>query len=721
MISVLFNIVPVIEYYCMVLSDKNYIIFAIILTLLGGGIFLFQPDQFGTTKPVGIAYFEKMDGEVRLKNESGESWSPVDKGALIQNLDIVQSFGESNSIIKLKNRDIQINLPGNSTIKLSFEEDRVFIEPRSGFVDIEVLDGKDIIVGKTLLKFDGASSVRIFKPLKSEGYINALAGNVEISRPDLDQEKNPPIVVPMGEHGLLESLKMPKVELYAKLPKHLHSFLPTEPQEFLWGADNVNLIFIQIAEDPDFENLVYEKRSFKETGTIQLEKPGTYYWRVVDEEGNKSYVKQITVNAIPAPKVHKPKMSETFKYVKGRNRIEFVWESEHKYGFEYEVTHLPTGKVTKQKYDRDKVFLKFAQPGRYKWRVRSAYPHSKWTQMMFFSIDYGKGSIAAISPQINFIKSLDKSDRFEKIKFEWDNSIEGPYQILISKRSDLRQPVLNQIIDENYLEFLPDMGGKYFWGIKSRKFRGIASSIRPFMVQQEVGEFLSPANQGIIYNLNSRNDLDFLVLRNTEDRVLLEISEEPDFKFNLYKIKLRDTRKKLQLKPGNYFARLSPLPGNDLDVWKERVISFSVSKPEGPEQPELPRYMQAFITNAKDVKKRRDPAQEKYFLTWPEVERAVRYQVTITNPLDKSIKSFSTKDPHLTLVGEHSESREFKVVAIDSWGRRSPASIISKLLFPIAPLTEFPEYLQNPENWDYDNFENIINQKFQNEFEDDLD
>lgn len=706
----------------MVLSDKTFIIFACVLSLLGLGVFLYEPGDLRKSKVEQVAMFEDASGDVTVKNYGDFNYKSVEPGDSVQSGDYILTKEQSEAQVRFLKSKALLKVASNSLVKINISDERIDLAAESGFFDLEMDQAPPLFVAgkkiKSVTVGGGKTKLQIIRQsAKAQPVLRVVAGAVEVRVDDEDSDQDP-VKIEEGEAILVESLEKKVVDLQALAPANYTKILPDTVQEFEWSSENANLVIFQVAEDIEFMDIVYEKKSFKTGTSLKLKKPGTYYWRIADEKGNASFPKQLIILAPAAPKTKLPEEGSKVNYQRGRTPVKFVWESEFEDGFDFELIQVSSKKRTRKSYNKKEVTLKLKHAGLYKWRVRSKRRFARWSSFKTFNIIFLQGSILALAPAINYAKNLQKDGRFDEMSFRWGGKVDGTYRFRISKSPNMTWPVVEEQTLQKEYRYVPTKGGRYFWNVESIKYPGVDSVPRPFIVQQAVGEFVAPVNLSRVDNLNSLNEVEFVVLSNLEEPLVLEVSKREDFRFNLYRIKLSEPRKRLKLDPGKYFARISPLPGRDQDVWLPTISRFEVKKPARPEAPELPRYLQAFLMNVDEVK---NPQDEKYFVSWPEVEKAVKYEIKMRNNINKKVKVYSSKEANITLLGEHSESFNIIVTAIDSWGRRSPASKISKLLFPIAPLTKFPRYLRNPENWDYENLDNIINQKKENEYGDELD
>lgn len=706
----------------MVLSDKYFIIFAVVLSLIGVGVFVYDPSANRESNIEQIAFFEDVAGNVTVRNADELNYRATEPGTSVQSGDYVLTKDQSEALVRFTQSKALLKVASNSLVQIVVDEEKINLAAESGFFDLEMEDAPPVLVSGKRIKAITAggekTKLQLFRQSKSsQPILRVVAGAVEVNV-DSDETEQEPVKIESGEALLVDTLEKKEIDLQAISPPNFAKVLPNEVLEFEWNSENANLVVFQVAKDIDFKDIVYQKKSFKTGTEWKWPTPGTYYWRIADEKGNTSFTKQIIVLAPAAPKIKAPKEGAQINYLRGRTIIDFAWESDLEGDFDLEIIQISNKKKTRKRFSKKEVKLKLKHAGLYKWRVRARRKWAKWTSYRTFNINFTQGSILALGPNINYSKNLEEEGRFKELVFKWGGKVDGGYRFRISNNPEMTWAIVNTQTLEKEYRYVPTKGGRYFWNVESLKYPGVDSVPRPFIIQQSVAEFISPANQGKIDNKNSKDEVEFVVLKNLEEPLILEVSRREDFRFNLYRVKMSEPRKILNLRPGKYFARLSPPPGRDQEVWLPTQISFRVKKPDAPEAPDLPRYLQAFIMNADNVKKDKT---EKYFVAWPEVEKAVKYEIRMKSNLNNKVRVFNSKDANLTLLGDYSDSFDMKVIAIDSWGRRSPASKITKLLFPIAPLTKFPKYLRNPENWDYNDLENIINQKRENEYEEELD
>jgi hypothetical protein len=706
----------------MVLSDKFFYIFASLLCLLGIGIFVYNPSDLRDTNIEQIAFFEDVTGNVTSKNVGQINYRSVEPGNSVQSGDYVLTSDQSEALVRFTKSKALLKVASNSLVQIQVDDDKINLAAESGFFDLEMEQAPPITVAGKRIKGITAggekTKLQIFRQSKnSQPVLRVVSGMVEVNV-DSDETEQEPVKIESGEALLVDTLEKKEVDLRAESPPNFTKILPNQVQDFEWSSENVNLVVFQVAKDIEFEDIVYQKKSFKTGTEWKWPTPGTYYWRIADEKGNTSFTKQIIVLAPAAPKVLKPQEGAQIKYLRGRTLIDFAWASDLEGQFEVELIQVSNKKKTRKRFTKKEVKLKLKHAGLYKWRVRARRKWARWTSFRTFNINFTQGSILALGPNINYSKNLETEGRFKELVFKWGGKVDGGYRFRISNNAEMTWAIVNQQTLKKEFRYVPTKGGRYFWNVESLKYPGVDSVPRPFIIQQSVGEFISPANLGKIDNKNSKNEVEFVVLKNLEESLVLEVSRRKDFKFNLYRVKMTEPRKILNLRPGKYFARLTAPPGRDQDVWLPSKISFRVKKPNRPEAPVMPKYLQAFIMNPDEAIKKQ---AEKYFVAWPESDKAVKYEIRMKSNTTNKVRVFSSKDANMTLLGSYSDSFDMRVIAIDSWGRRSPASKIAKLLFPIAPLTKFPKYLRNPENWDYENLENIVNQKVENEYEEELD
>ena len=73
----------------MVLSDKKYLIFALLVSLLGLGIFMYEPDGNRANKVEQVAFFEDTSGDVSVRNQGDFNYKGSEPGDSLQSGDYI--------------------------------------------------------------------------------------------------------------------------------------------------------------------------------------------------------------------------------------------------------------------------------------------------------------------------------------------------------------------------------------------------------------------------------------------------------------------------------------------------------------------------------------------------------------------------------------------------------------------------------------------------------
>lgn len=288
---------------------------------------------------------------------------------------------------------------------------------------------------------------------------------------------------------------------------------------FVWRKTEKNAVYtVEVYSDSELKNKFIEK-TISDTATyINLEKGGSYFWRVnsKDQYGNTSDFSPVSTFSAQLPiDIHLKTvqiMSPNDKSTVIDKKVTFWWNSlsgAEKYNLQIVSPTFanPTKLIYDQKLTSNSVAIDL-DAGNYEWRVKAinSTTETVYSQasLLVYNIDLTKQNISLLKPL--YAEQLNRS----VVKFSWEKlSSNVNYHLLVKKDSWESGTVVQEFNTKNSEMELSFLDGDYFWGVKAVDLQN--SSETPYSVRKFGIDLIAPDIPKLTLPANNFTTGDFLV------------------------------------------------------------------------------------------------------------------------------------------------------------------------------------------------------------------
>jgi len=486
--------------------------FLVVLLCLSGmavSLYMFQSDLFMSLRsmnidPVGIVSIKFNNVQRRIQDRV--IWDRLTNESPVYNGDLIRIARHSGAMLDLDNNFI--SLGENTLIQVQSKEDTFLIDFMSGEIDVKTsLTSKPVFLsigdrvmeavpgavfgavsnneGTVLRVTDGSAR------LVQGGSISELsAGSVVVKDADGNDTKEPAAAVfrPGSNARLLKT---------GDAPLNV---------EFNWTRINMqsgDLLRLEIAENRNFSPAVQSLNNLNSSAVVSVNQ-GVWYWRLLLEpnseprsgESSRPAAKvlttgRITVIASQASSPIVPAEGYVYNAGNANPEVQLRWNAVQDASY-YNLqvsssTEFSNLKISVNVYGTSYITTNL-EPGRWFWRVKPVL-HSvfegetQFSQVSYFHIEKN-GKPAAPSLGFPIADSAVVTGGGRDIYFSWA-AVRGAdsYTFLISKESDLSNPLLKQVTRNNYYKLNENevklAPGRYFWSVFYTDSQGNDSAIPP--------------------------------------------------------------------------------------------------------------------------------------------------------------------------------------------------------------------------------------------------
>ncbi|OQY35229.1 MAG: hypothetical protein B6241_01660 [Spirochaetaceae bacterium 4572_59] len=247
---------------------------------------------------------------------------------------------------------------------------------------------------------------------------------------------------------------------------------------FSWESSGLtNSSRLQLAEDPEFTDILTDLSSNNNFYTIRKVPAGEYFWRVIPEYNTAtkiSYARpdirrfKVELNeTIAPPELILPEHREQINPLKSKEGLRFSWLADR----EISSYHLRVARdagmsnlLVDQWLNRNSYLMNtLPEQGRYFWEVdgldneNKAVPPSDTRNFTILA------ARIYIEPEQPATDSLLIVDSYDSTPFSWDSSLEGPYEIQIFREDNALVPLLTQRFLSSAAAIPLPGAGNYYW------------------------------------------------------------------------------------------------------------------------------------------------------------------------------------------------------------------------------------------------------------------
>ncbi len=476
--------------------DKSLLILAIILFFFAGFLLwddslIFGSKDLGTGTAVGEVQIVKND--VRRKSKRDFSWLNLKQDDPLFSGDSL--FTGKDSQLQLHLSDgTEMTIAPNTLIVLEKSSSALNLDLKYGEVDrIENAQNKIVLnQGGERSEFTANKAVLSIKTIQGKAELKVITGEVRV------KNKTGESKVVAGKKLQMErpAEKPPKLiapnnnALYFLESKRFLAANGTvypAPLEFKWEIQGTRSVFLEIAKDKLFKDLVI-KKELSESAHVLTEpiEPGKYFWRVgaiseISRAVINSEVQAITLEKDPQLTLTYPVAQARFWQAKNKINQKFSWVGDPLIkNYELEVARDPDFKelVFKETTAKDKAeWQKVPAFGKYFWRVRTALLQSN---IQDFTVDENKNPVAVFPPpgstlilkDFKIILLTEKMDSVDTkptaaaFEFKWEHSDFAEVWLELSSKADFKEIKFQQKLKENSLKLTQLPAGEFFWRVR---------------------------------------------------------------------------------------------------------------------------------------------------------------------------------------------------------------------------------------------------------------
>ncbi|MDR2516383.1 MAG: hypothetical protein LBC88_03260 [Spirochaetaceae bacterium] len=559
----------------------------ILLCLAGAGVSLnlFRIDLFQTIRsfsavPVGTITFKYNTAQRRLSDrvlwDRLRNESPVYEGDLIRTAEL------SGAVLHFAGGG-EIALDENTLIRIQMNDDQAAIDLAEGNVNVSAGES-GIVLNAGGRRIEAAAGTVMTAGNRTDGLVFQVSeGNAIFVDEAGSREVEAGSFVVLDASG--EELKEPAALIFSPRPNARILNPYREPLEMAFSWNRVNIppeekITLELAEDRNFARV---SQTLETPGNSVMAKlpPGTWNWRLVYNMASLAHGR-ITVVYAPAPALIAPAPDYTYRYRSRTPSVHFFWAGTGD-ALYYILEAAPSPDFSTPGFSSQvrgtSLVTSNLGPGTWYWRVRPVFPGDfggviAASAAASFRVEQS-GMLEApalISPAEGGFVNIagDRGDYY----FSWRQANEAAsYTIRIAKSADLRNPVINATVRDNFWIYRRgerDIAeGDYYWGVFQTDAEGNESSVSPprvftAMTGQLVQRMVFPPD-GYTIAENLLPDIRFTWKSNIPYETFFQVSDEAGFsRFQINERVSGDTFQGRTLPAGTWYWRISarPPPGS---------------------------------------------------------------------------------------------------------------------------------------------------------------
>lgn len=410
--------------------------------------------------------------------------SAVYNGDTIHTSDLSEAtvwFDDGTVLDLSENTMVQIFLHDNGTLAAELGEGSATVDSSE--------NGAGVTITAANVTVDVKSGSKLFAKTSQDNKnvtLNVEKGNAALLGGGIVAEGQSVNIDDSGNQTSFVSMNYP-----APSSKILYFTEGDYPLEFQWsGSDYGKEYIIQIATDKDYKNTVNSlKTSGIERLTVNLSN-GTYYWRMLESDGTDSsdaanvFVgedlcsgKFQLVQSLK-PELVAPVADYCYQFRKKKPAVRFIWtESPTATAYNFVVADNPDlrNPVIEQRTSSPSIIISTLDKGKYYWAVTPFYTINRLglanpSEVGSFVIEQ-RGDLE--NPVLMVPANGSFVDRTQQkgTTFSWRSEDEASYyKIRIGTTEEIRNPIFERDVTENYINFSYGMlqnfaTGQYFWNI----------------------------------------------------------------------------------------------------------------------------------------------------------------------------------------------------------------------------------------------------------------
>ncbi|ULQ59478.1 hypothetical protein K7I13_13535 [Brucepastera parasyntrophica] len=532
-------------------------------------------------------------------------WDRLQQESPVYNGDTIRTAELSEATIIFPSGEI-IELFENSLAQIFVSDTGAFIDFGAGDISVNTQNAR----GTTMVLSSGGNRVEV----AAGGVINAgsatagegggqefmlrvLEGTANFDSAAGNYSASAGSVFNMTGSGELRT--EPAVSVSSPLPgtRLLNNSRDPMSVDFVW--QNVNFtderyVRLEVSEDRNFTRVVQSVDiSGARTASVDLPS-GIFWWRMYPieygEEGSSVREDRYLANAAsgrlmityaPAPQLIAPAVDYEYSYCSRLPAVRFLWSSlDQVSSYLLEAADNPemdNPLFSRRTRDISAVYQGLGA-GTWYWRITPVYSDEYAGSALPSGVQTfvirQSGSLYApelLLPEPSGFVNIARNRR--DVYFSWKNDTEAvSYTIQVSRNENLSDPVLQQIVTENWFSYNADRNiirdGQYYWGVYLTDMEGNrspVSDVRSFLAMEGevIHRTIFPPDNYTIADARLP-DLRFTWRTNLPFQNRFQVSNTPDFSVLLFDDTVSTSSAQgLQLPLGEYYWRLVAVTGSE--------------------------------------------------------------------------------------------------------------------------------------------------------------
>jgi hypothetical protein len=622
-----------------------------------------------------IAKLESISNKVRYKGAGSVSFYDIGKDEFLQNNDEVYTGVESNAWVRFKKSNVLLKIPASSLVRIEETENGDTVEVKEGVVDIYLGNDK-----KINLKVNGID--HLITTTGGEGNLKAYYAAGELH---FFTKSNGIKITNDNGTTALDSNK----DFILKSEKILNSsefeVLSPQPGEKIDASNDFRILTnkddfykITISKNADMSSVLDKFQFNGRTGILNPSlQEGEYYLNIE----SKSSSKTIPINIVSSLRIDGllPGDGEMLNLQPGDN-VELRWNPIPVKKYKVTVKEL----LKKEKsyvVSENKLNLKEIKGASFEWSVSPEIATGKFSNVQRLN-QAGlrfNGKIEFKNLPIRPVLNVEDI----KYRFNWNNVKSGDYIVKVSDESSGSE-LVNKTIKENSFEMKLLSIGSYKLEIASEDFPSLKKAIYSFDVEKPVATW----KQDLKKEIKSTEDSEIVSLGISSNlEVKNNLIAEVTFKSNGSEV----SKKEIGLESLSSF-RLEKFGDYCFKV-KSKIkrkyysdgIDHCLKFIQIPVFAKLPKASDAVLEYIKHK------GLDSYKIVVPEIEKAKQYQFQIykDTKLKELVYTVDTNAPEMFWTSNRSGVYYLRYKVFDQKNRSSEFSGLSKLIFPISPLSDW--------------------------------
>ncbi|MEM7181923.1 MAG: FecR domain-containing protein [Spirochaetota bacterium] len=606
-----------------------------------------------TAKKEIIGYIKRKSKTIKRKSSSGVVWYDLEKKEVLSNRDTILSEKLSNAVVVLKD-GTELFIGENSMVILDYSGKNMKVNLIKGNIRAK-RSKKDpplvILAGSKKVQLDEGNLNLNFLDEKldidvfsGEAVLADESGLLEMFAPDRYSGGN-------GEKGQI------KRSSFVQISPEPHSVHYGEKKltgiKFSWKGKQQSRARVQVSKDRNFTKVLQTKTTRKKSLELFFPK-GEYYWRLLDQKGEKSIVLKFSIIKVPKLQILSPRDGQQIDSFYGKKKVIFEWKRNEMAKY-YVLALQQNDKILKKNVYHNRIEQELPL-GKYRFSVSTVYknPEIQTSTTDTFSFVIRKTD-SFEPPRLKYPKKAQevyaKKGKDNHVFFYWlPDATANSYQIEVFKAS-FSQALLNKRVEQNHFEYnFKDQRGRIVWrvrgiaeqGQKSKFSQSYSFSIAEQKQVDKNLQLLLPV-EGYIHDLNKDKELTFRwdsVFKGKEHIIVIKGKRERQIAtFKNYN--------RINLNRPDKYTWWIVVKNGEKTLYTSKKRNLRVIRSKGKK----PKIAPTFPSNYSQVAYK--PGQD-FTLTWKsEFNLAGTYYVYIWQDLEKEVvqlKTGTTSDKEFTVV-----------------------------------------------------------------------